>query len=69
MSVDTDEFAIVRTEYGEIRGRKVISELEVPYWRFLGIPYAKSPVGERRFQVIMIFIVLKKFIPLSEIFH
>jgi carboxylesterase type B len=51
MSVEVDEFAIVRTEFGQVRGRKIISEVDEAYWRFLGIPYAKSPVGDRRFQV------------------
>jgi carboxylesterase type B len=51
----SDEFIIAGTEYGQVRGVKVISEVDIPYWRFLGIPYAKPPVGELRFQVENIF--------------
>lgn len=47
----SDDFVIAKTEYGQVRGKRVISELSEPYFQFLGIPYAKSPVGERRFQV------------------
>ena len=47
----SDDFIVASTEYGQVRGKKVISELSTAYWQFLGIPYAKPPVGERRFQV------------------
>lgn len=47
----SDEFITTKTEYGQVRGRRVTSVLSIPYCQFLGIPYAKPPVGERRFQV------------------
>ncbi|KAG5679781.1 hypothetical protein PVAND_009319 [Polypedilum vanderplanki] len=46
----SEEFVIADTKYGKVRGQKIISEVEIPYIRFLGIPYAKPPVGNRRFQ-------------------
>lgn len=45
------EYCVVNTEYGKVRGEKIVSKVEIPYIRFLGIPYAKPPVGELRFQV------------------
>lgn len=57
----TEEFCIVETEYGKVRGVKVISEVEIPYWRFLGIPYAKPPFGELKFKVICKKIIYKNF--------
>lgn len=57
----TGEFCIADTEYGQVRGAKVISEVGIPYWRFLGIPYAKPPVGELRFQVKIHFLLPFKF--------
>ncbi|KAL7024852.1 hypothetical protein ACKWTF_013219 [Chironomus riparius] len=44
------EYLIADTEYGKVRGEKIISEVGVPYIRFLGIPYAKPPVDNLRFQ-------------------
>ncbi|KAG5669159.1 hypothetical protein PVAND_017054 [Polypedilum vanderplanki] len=46
----SEEFLIAETNYGKVRGKKIISEVEIPYFRFLGIPYAKPPIGEKRFQ-------------------
>jgi len=45
------EYLIADTEYGQVRGEKIVSEVGIPYIRFLGIPYAKPPVGDLRFQV------------------
>jgi carboxylesterase type B len=42
---------IVSTEYGAVRGIEKISALNERYFGFLGIPFAKSPVGELRFKV------------------
>lgn len=44
-------FDIVETEFGKIRGIKKVSSLNTPYSAFLGVPYAKAPIGELRFQV------------------
>ncbi len=45
------EFDIVDTELGKVRGVKKVSALETPYTAFLGVPYAKAPLGELRFKV------------------
>ncbi|KAL7024848.1 hypothetical protein ACKWTF_013218 [Chironomus riparius] len=44
------EYLIADTEYGQVRGEKIISKVGIPYIRFLGIPYAKPTVGDLRFQ-------------------
>lgn len=55
----SDEFCIADTEYGKVRGAKVISEVGIAYWRYLGIPYAKSPADGLRFQVENLQLSLK----------
>lgn len=45
------EFVIVDTDLGRIRGVKKVSALETPFNAFLGVPYAKPPIGELRFKV------------------
>lgn len=44
-------FDIVDTDLGKIRGVKKVSALATPYSAFLGVPYAKAPIGELRFKV------------------
>lgn len=39
------------TEYGLVKGVKKTSVLDCSYNAFLGIPYAKPPVGDLRFKV------------------
>lgn len=47
-----DQYRIIKTKYGLIRGFKRTSLLEkVDFYSFLGIPYAKAPIGQRRFKV------------------
>lgn len=58
----TSEFVIVNTEYGKVRGKKTISALNTEYINFLGIPYAKKPIGELRFKVSLNLIKIKIFI-------
>lgn len=43
---------IVTTTYGKVRGvkKELNNEILGPVIQFLGVPYAASPVGERRFQ-------------------
>lgn len=41
----------VQISNGIIRGAVSNSRLGRPYYRFLGIPYAKPPTGELRFEV------------------
>lgn len=45
------DFDIVDTDLGRIRGIKNVSALQAPYSAFLGVPYAKAPLGELRFKV------------------
>lgn len=47
----SEEFVVANTEYGKVRGKKVVSEISIPYFQFLGIPYAEPPVNEKRFTV------------------
>ncbi|GLG95959.1 Esterase FE4 [Gryllus bimaculatus] len=46
-----EEFAIVLTAYGALRGRKVTAKAGNSYFSFQGVPYAKPPVGPLRFKV------------------
>lgn len=41
----------VKTESGLVKGFKIASQYNYQYYNFLGIPYAKPPVGELRFKV------------------
>lgn len=51
-SAAPDQHRIVETKYGQIRGFKRTSFLDkVDYYSYLGIPYAKAPLGQRRFKV------------------
>lgn len=49
-SIDTSP--IVQTHLGGIKGRYKDSYAGKKYEAYEGIPYAKPPVGKRRFQVI-----------------
>jgi carboxylesterase type B len=44
-------FIVADTEYGSVKGVRKISCLGTCFDAFLGIPYAKPPVGELRFKV------------------
>ncbi|GMR37578.1 hypothetical protein PMAYCL1PPCAC_07773, partial [Pristionchus mayeri] len=41
---------IVETSYGKVRGRRLIYKGEKQVDAFQGIPYAKPPLGQLRFQ-------------------
>lgn len=45
------EEIIVKTKSGLVKGFKIASHYDYKYFNFLGIPYAKPPVGELRFKV------------------
>lgn len=45
------ENTIVETKYGKVRGVVKTSEYNTDYIAFLGISYAKPPVGDLRFKV------------------
>lgn len=42
---------IVETEYGKVRGVVKTSEYKTDYVAFLGIRYARPPIGDLRFKV------------------
>ena len=42
---------IVITDNGKLLGIKLVSRNGTPYFAYFGIPYAKPPVGDLRFQV------------------
>lgn len=53
-----DEYKVVNTEYGLVRGKLNTTFLEAkPYYYFKGIPYAKAPIGELRFKVSQNFLI------------
>lgn len=56
------DFDIVETEYGKIRGIKKVSALETPYTAFVGVPYARAPVGDLRFKVSNRFMSHSSFV-------
>ncbi|RWS23579.1 cholinesterase-like protein, partial [Leptotrombidium deliense] len=43
------EFVVIKTPIGSLKGTKV-KELGGSVYKFLGVPYATSPVGELRFK-------------------
>ncbi|XP_042260117.1 neuroligin 4 X-linked a [Thunnus maccoyii] len=51
-TVQAQQPPVVTTNYGKLRGVKVILPNEIlgPVEQYLGIPYALAPTGERRFQ-------------------
>lgn len=46
----SEENPIVNTEYGQVKGLQIQSELGFNYFGFRGIPYMKQPLGKLRFQ-------------------
>ncbi|KAM9327490.1 neuroligin 4 X-linked a isoform 3-T3 [Pholidichthys leucotaenia] len=51
-TVQAQQYPVVTTNYGKLRGVKVTLPNEIlgPVEQYLGIPYALAPTGERRFQ-------------------
>jgi hypothetical protein len=47
---------IADSEYGKLKGFSAWSRDGREFYSFLGVPYASPPVGELRFQVILIFV-------------
>lgn len=51
-SVLAENYRIVETKYGKIRGiRNETLFQKIGFYSFRGIPYAKAPIGELRFKV------------------
>lgn len=45
------ETVMVNTKCGPVKGYKIVSSFEYHYINFIGVPYAKPPIGELRFKV------------------
>lgn len=45
------EMVTVNTKSGPVKGFKIASAFDYHYINFIGIPYAKPPIGELRFKV------------------
>lgn len=45
------EEVIVRIKAGQVKGYKIATSYNYQYYNFLGIPYAKPPIGKLRFKV------------------
>lgn len=50
------EEIIVRIKSGQVKGFKIATNYNYHYYNFLGIPYAKPPIGELRFKVCVDFV-------------
>ena len=50
LPVKSDAIVMANTSYGFLRGRSITVDGRTVN-RFLGVPYAKSPVGDRRFRL------------------
>lgn len=57
------EVVLVHTSYGTVQGFASISRDGKKFYQFNGIPYAKPPVGQLRFQVIKSRFRLVMYIP------
>lgn len=52
---DINEYRIVETNTGQIRGIRKTSMLKkTDFYSFKGIPYAKAPIGHLRFKVSLL---------------
>lgn len=50
--VDSTSTIVTKTAYGKVCGKREVTLFkESPYYSFRGIPYARPPIGELRFQV------------------
>jgi carboxylesterase type B len=48
--MSSEDFPVIDTEYGPVKGIKSLSVLNSEYFSFRGIPYMKSPLGKLRFR-------------------
>lgn len=55
------EFPVVNTKLGAVRGRYLESRLGNKFLSFRGIRYAEAPVGSLRFEVLFHFRILQNF--------
>lgn len=54
------EEIIVKTKTGLVKGFKIASDYEYRYFNFIGIPYAKPPIGDLRFKVNQFIYVIPR---------
>lgn len=47
----SDPTELKTTKYGTVRGMRLKSRDGRPYYSYTGIPYARPPIGELRFEV------------------
>lgn len=52
----SNNFVIVNTQYGPVKGAKKVTVLGTNYINFQGIPYMKAPTGKFRFRVIILIL-------------
>lgn len=48
--MDSQNFPIVETEYGPVKGLRTKSVLDTEFVSFRGVPYMKAPLGQLRFR-------------------
>lgn len=54
------EETVVETKSGLVKGFKIASSFDYSYFNFIGIPYAKPPIGELRFKVRLVLSISSK---------
>lgn len=50
---------LVNTKNGPVMGRRRVTGDQIEYVSYQGIPFAKPPLGELRFKVIIVFFTLR----------
>lgn len=53
----SSEVVTVTTNSGPVKGFKIASACDYRYYNFIGIPYAKPPIGDLRFKVNIFSII------------
>lgn len=59
----TEEFRVVQTNYGPVQGALNVTLFDNKrYYSFRGIPFAKPPLGQLRFKVMLIWLMSSNII-------